>query len=143
MQIPNLIGLLLGTTQLTVYVIYKKRPESTKGPTVGLVLGNEDMLKVMEMGAYDYKEAHFKDEAGKVVKKGLKRVKSLPKSVLNHEHNVRSILKTHSFGPNNNMPSTFWSTKPQQEDVDVEIGVDAKEDKVLNSHLTHTRTSHY
>lgn len=116
MQIPNLIGLILGSTQLTVYVVYKKKqPEATKGPRVGLSLGK---------GASNYEEAQLKDETVKVVvvEKALKKVKSLPKPVLNHEHILK---KTLSFGVNN-LPSTFWSTKPQQEDV----AVDAEEAQV-------------
>ncbi|KAH1079202.1 hypothetical protein AAZX31_19G218200 [Glycine max] len=114
--IPNLIGLILGSTQLTVYVVYKKKqPEATKGPRVGLSLGK---------GASNYEEAQLKDETVKVVvvEKALKKVKSLPKPVLNHEHILK---KTLSFGVNN-LPSTFWSTKPQQEDV----AVDAEEAQV-------------
>lgn len=109
-----MIGLKLGSTQLTVYVIYKKKPESTKGPTVG----KGDTVK---MGASNYEEARLKDETVKVVVV-LKKVKSLPKPVLNHEHILK---KTLSFGVNN-LPSTFWSTKPQQEDV----AVDAEEAQV-------------
>ncbi|KAG4913900.1 hypothetical protein JHK82_054482 [Glycine max] len=115
-MIPNLIGLILGSTQLTVYVVYKKKqPEATKGPRVGLSLGK---------GASNYEEAQLKDETVKVVvvEKALKKVKSLPKPVLNHEHILK---KTLSFGVNN-LPSTFWSTKPQQEDV----AVDAEEAQV-------------
>ncbi|KAH1259277.1 hypothetical protein GmHk_03G008788 [Glycine max] len=106
-HIPNLIGLKLGSTQLTVYVIYKKKPESTKGPTVG----KGDTVK---MGASNYEEARLKDETVKVVVV-LKKVKSLPKPVLNHEHMVPRILKTLFFKANN-LPSPFWSTTPQQEE---------------------------
>lgn len=106
MQIPNLIGLILGSTQLTVYVVYKKKqPEATKGPRVGLSLGK---------GASNYEEAQLKDETVKVVVV-LKKVKSLPKPVLNHEHMVPRILKTLFFKANN-LPSPFWSTTPQQEE---------------------------
>ncbi|XP_027349538.1 bidirectional sugar transporter SWEET16-like [Abrus precatorius] len=110
--VPNLIGLILGSTQLTVYVIYKRKAECENGPTVDLGLVKENTVTVIKMGAYDY------EEAVKVDEKALKRVKSLPKPSLNGEHNVRRILKTLSFGSN-----TFWTIKPKGEDVDVENGV--------------------
>ncbi|XP_020211697.1 bidirectional sugar transporter SWEET17 [Cajanus cajan] len=128
--IPNLIGLILGSTQLTIYAIYKKKSNSTKVPSVSLDLEKGDMLNVMKMEVHNSEDAKLNDEAIEVV---LKRVKSLPKPVLNRENTFRRILKTLSFGPNN-LPSTFCSAKPKHEDVDIQIGVEDQEDQVLNTH---------
>ncbi|XP_061357454.1 bidirectional sugar transporter SWEET16-like [Gastrolobium bilobum] len=68
--IANLIGLILGSAQLIVYVVYKKS-ESAIEPTV-----------------------------------------------LNRQHTVQKVPKTLSFGTNN-LPSTSWTTKPEEDDIDV------------------------
>lgn len=119
MQIPNFIGLILGLAQVIVYLIYKKKPVSAKGPAVTLGLGKAEMVKVMAKEAFHYEEAQLKDGAVKAVEKALKRVKSLPEPMMNHQHTIRKVLKTLSFG-------TDRTNQPHEDDADLEIGVDAE-----------------
>lgn len=114
--IPNFIGLILGLAQITVYVIYKKNPVSAIGPAVSLGQGKAEMVSVMEKEGFHYEEAKLKDGVVKVVEKALKRVKSLPEPKLNHQHTIRKVLKTLSFG-------TDRTNQPDEDDVDLEIGV--------------------
>ncbi|KAL2339792.1 hypothetical protein Fmac_007732 [Flemingia macrophylla] len=51
--IPNLIGVILGSTQLTIYAVYKNKEESTE-VTMGQ---GKDILNEMEKGACNYEEA--------------------------------------------------------------------------------------
>ncbi|KAK7337732.1 hypothetical protein VNO77_18318 [Canavalia gladiata] len=140
--IPNLIGLILGLTQVIVYVIYKKRAECTMETTVATSPGKGDMMNVIEMGAYDNKEAKLKGRTVKIMEeKALKRVKSLPKPALNRQHTVPRVLKTLSFGTNT-LPSTFWNNKPPEANVDIEIGVNVVEDRVL-TFIPNPHTSHH
>ncbi len=126
-QIPNFIGMILGVAQIIIYVIYKKKKKSlsTRGTTVTLGLGKTEMVNVMEMEAFHYEEAKLKDGAMNIVEKALKRGKSLPEPMLNHQHTIRKVLKTLSFEPND-LPPTASTNEPHEDDVDIEIGVDVE-----------------
>ncbi|OIW13486.1 hypothetical protein TanjilG_01054 [Lupinus angustifolius] len=126
-MIPSFIGLILGSAQVTIYVIYKQKPISSNLPIMTLDLVESEMLNVIEIETFNSnKESKLKDGAIQVVKKALKRVKSLPGPLLNHKDTI--LLKTFSFEPNN-LSSSIWTNlqSSDEEDVGVEIGVDIEE----------------
>ncbi|MED6120168.1 hypothetical protein PIB30_018374 [Stylosanthes scabra] len=94
--IPNFVGLVLGSAQLTVYLMYKEKARADSGK------GN--MVSAMEMGAYECEERGSKTNTNIKVTtdKGLKRVKSLPQPTLNRQQTIERVLKKAlSFGENN------------------------------------------
>ncbi|KAE9598143.1 putative SWEET sugar transporter [Lupinus albus] len=114
--IPSFIGLILGLAQITFYMIYKQKPISSNVP-------------IIEIETFNYnKDAMLKDEAIQVVKKALKRVKSLPGPILDHRDTLQKLLKTLSFEPDNLSSSTWINLRSYDEDdIGVEIGVDIEE----------------
>ncbi|MED6156438.1 hypothetical protein PIB30_014403 [Stylosanthes scabra] len=92
--IPNFVGLVLGSAQLTVYLMYKEK-----------ACGKGNMVSAMEMGAYECEEgaSKMKKNIKVTTDKGLKRVKSLPQpTTLNRQETIERVLKKAlSFGENN------------------------------------------
>ncbi|XP_020959685.1 bidirectional sugar transporter SWEET17-like [Arachis ipaensis] len=102
--IPNLVGLLLGLAQITVYLMYKEKARATSG--------KRNMMNAMEIGAYGYECEEkpsktntngYDGRAIKVTQKALKKTNSLPKPTLNREQTIERVLqKALSFGEYNN-----------------------------------------
>ncbi|XP_038880132.1 bidirectional sugar transporter SWEET16-like [Benincasa hispida] len=102
--VPNGIGFVLGSAQLIIYGIYKKKSKSTKSTEM---MEEEGSAHLVEMGMNDGDD-HQKNRG---IIKGL----SLPKPTLDRQYSVQNILRSLSYGPYD-----FHSTGPLDEDDEVE-----------------------
>lgn len=98
LQVPNVVGFVLGSAQLILYLMYKNKSASAKtmkaieeDGSVQLVKGSVDILVHRDK---DDEDDGGIDE-GNLKNRSLSKGKSLPKpSVLNREHSLQKITKT-------------------------------------------------
>jgi solute carrier family 50 protein (sugar transporter) len=98
LQVPNVVGFVLGSAQLILYLMYKNKSASAKtmkaieeDGSVQLVKGSVDILVHRDK---DDEDDGGIDE-GNLKNRSLSKEKSLPKpSVLNREHSLQKITKT-------------------------------------------------
>lgn len=96
--VPNVVGFVLGSAQLILYLMYKNKSASAKtmkaieeDGSVQLVKGSVDILVHRDK---DDEDDGGIDE-GNLKNRSLSKEKSLPKpSVLNREHSLQKITKT-------------------------------------------------
>lgn len=86
--VPNGIGFVLGSAQLILYGIYKKKSKSTKSMEMMEEEGSAHLVE-MGMNGGDY---HQKNRG---IIKGL----SLPKPTLDRQYSIQNILRSLSYGP--------------------------------------------
>ncbi|XP_020589679.1 bidirectional sugar transporter SWEET16-like isoform X2 [Phalaenopsis equestris] len=104
--IPNAIGFVLGSAQLVIYFIYKKKsPNSAKEVDLEKAAAEEED----STESVDNMEMHNrrKDDAN-MVGKHLNKGRSLPKPALNKQNSFSGILKTLSLSPHE--LKSYWQT---------------------------------
>jgi solute carrier family 50 protein (sugar transporter) len=95
-QVPNGVGVLLGSAQLILYAVYKNKSNiiSTKSTEKMEEEGSAHLVKgIIQMQAF-----HEDDE--EVLKnRSLNKGRSLPKPPVNRQYSFQRILKTFSLSP--------------------------------------------
>ncbi|KAK0600518.1 hypothetical protein LWI29_015788 [Acer saccharum] len=105
MGVPNVIGFVLGSSQLILYAIYKNKSKSTNSTDVmEEEYGSAHPIKQsIEMQAHDHN-----DDGNKVMNvRIMNRGTSLPKSIINQQYSLRKLIRTVSLGPYDVLPN--WS----------------------------------
>jgi solute carrier family 50 protein (sugar transporter) len=84
-QVPNAVGFVLGTAQLILYTVYKKKSMSSTDKMKG-------MIQMRALDKDDEKAAALKNRS-------LNKGRSLPKPSAIRQHSFQRILKTFSLNP--------------------------------------------
>lgn len=95
-QVPNAVGFVLGTAQLILYTVYKKKSISTKSTDKMEEEGSAHLVKGMiQMRALDEDD----EEAAALKNRSLNKGRSLPKPSVIRQYSFQRILKTFSLNP--------------------------------------------
>ncbi|XP_057962691.1 bidirectional sugar transporter SWEET16-like isoform X2 [Malania oleifera] len=93
--VPNGIGLVLGSSQLLIYAIYKNKSES---PTSTEKMEEEEGSAHLVRGAVEM-QAFDNDDAAKTKNQNLRKGRSLPKPSVLRQQSLQKIMKTFSLSP--------------------------------------------
>ena len=103
LQVPNVVGFVLGSAQLILYLMYKNKSASAKtmkaieeDGSVQLVKGSVDILVHRDKDGEDDGGV----EEGNLKNRSLSKGKSLPKPSVNGDYSLQKITKTLSFSAN-------------------------------------------